>query len=96
MLTATSHIALRTRTAACLTTIVLVVAGGIVLMFAAMLGPAAFAVDKPKSGSNRPIMGRDLRGVNFIESCRFSHRAPDDPIVSFREAGRLARPHVRR
>jgi hypothetical protein len=24
----------------------------------------------------------ELRGVNFVSSCRFSHRAPDDPIVA--------------
>ncbi len=27
------------------------------------------------------ISRADLQGVNFIESCRLSHRAPDDPIV---------------
>jgi len=67
--------------------LVLVVAGALALMFAATLGPAAFAGDKPRSGSDRPITGRDLRGVNFIESCRFSHRAPDDPIVFFGKPG---------
>jgi hypothetical protein len=25
---------------------------------------------------------RRLQGVNFVSTCRFSHRAPDDPIVS--------------
>jgi hypothetical protein len=25
---------------------------------------------------------RELQGVNFVVACRFSHRAPDDPIVS--------------
>jgi hypothetical protein len=29
-----------------------------------------------------------LRGVNFISSCRFSHRAPDDPIVFPGQPGR--------
>lgn len=66
--------------------LVLVVAGALALMLAATLGPVAFAGDKPRSG-DRPITGRDLRGVNFIESCRFSHRAPDDPIVSFGKPG---------
>lgn len=28
-----------------------------------------------------------LRGVNFVSSCTFSHRAPDDPIVSFGRPG---------
>jgi len=37
-----------------------------------------------------PIAGisrADLRGVNFIENCFFSHRAPDDPIVFPGKAG---------
>ena len=62
--------------------LVLLVAGALVLVIAATLGPVALAGDKPKSGDERrEVAGRDLRGVNFIESCRFSHRAPDDPIV---------------
>jgi len=44
---------------------------------AGLLGPAALAGDDPRPDVSRA----DLRGVNFIESCRFSHRAPDDPIV---------------
>jgi hypothetical protein len=47
-----------------------------VLVAAALLGPTAFA-GKPASTVTRA----DLRGVNFVESCRFSHMAPDDPIV---------------
>lgn len=31
---------------------------------------------------------RALRGVNFISTCDFSHRAPDDPIVFPRQPGR--------
>jgi hypothetical protein len=27
------------------------------------------------------ISRADLRGVNFVETCRLSHRSPDDPIV---------------
>ena len=62
--------------------LVLVVAGALVLVIAATLGPVALAGDKPKTGDERQdVGGRDLRGVNFIESCRFSHRATDDPIV---------------
>jgi hypothetical protein len=30
---------------------------------------------------------KELRGVNFVSTCRFSHRATDDPIVSPRQAG---------
>lgn len=60
----------------------LIGAGALVLVLAAMLGPAALAGDKPKNGDERATISRtDLRGVNFIENCRFSHRAPDDPIV---------------
>ena len=62
--------------------LVLLVAGALTLVIAATLGPVALAGDKPKTGDERRgITGRDLRGVTFIESCRFSHRAPDDPIV---------------
>ena len=32
-------------------------------------------------GGDRPMVLRRLQGVNFIGNCRFSHRAPDDPIV---------------
>jgi len=67
---------------------VLLVAGALVLIVAATLGPVAFAGDKPKTGDERTgVAGRDLRGVNFIESCRFSHRAADDPIVFFGKPG---------
>jgi Domain of unknown function (DUF1996) len=62
--------------------LVLLVTGALTLAVAATLGPVALAGDKPKSGDERQdVNGRDVRGVNFIESCRFSHRAPDDPIV---------------
>ena len=48
---------------------------------AAVLGPAAFA-GKPKTGDEGPGISRaDLVGVNFVENCRYSHQAPDDPIV---------------
>jgi uncharacterized protein DUF1996 len=56
--------------------------GGLVLALAMLLGPAAFAGDKPKTGDERAAISRvDLRGVNFVENCRFSHQLPDDPIV---------------
>ena len=67
---------------------VLLVAGALVLIVVATLGPVALAGDKPKTGDERTgVTGRDLRGVNFIESCRFSHRAADDPIVFFGKPG---------
>jgi hypothetical protein len=62
--------------------IALIVTGGLVLVFAAALGPAAVAGDKPKTGDERATLARaDLIGVNFVENCRYSHQAPDDPIV---------------
>lgn len=60
----------------------LIAIGSLVLALAAVLGPAALAGDKPKTGDERAAISRaDLVGVNFIENCRFSHEAPDDPIV---------------
>lgn len=57
--------------------LILIVAVSLTLAIAGTLGPAAFARDNPSNTDERP----DLRKVNFIEICRFSHRAPDDPIV---------------
>ena len=60
----------------------LIALGAVLLAAAAALGPAALAGDRPKTGDERPALSRaDLVGVNFVESCRFSHQAPDDPIV---------------
>jgi len=62
--------------------VTLIALGAAMLVAAAALGPAAFAGDKPKTGDERAAPSRaSLVGVNFIESCRFSHQAPDDPIV---------------
>ena len=62
--------------------LVLIATGAAVLVVAAMLGPAALAGDKPKTGDERSAISRaDLVGVNFVENCRYSHQAPDDPIV---------------
>jgi Domain of unknown function (DUF1996) len=57
-------------------TVLFFVAAAAVVLAAALLGPAALA-GKPMTAVTRT----ELRGVNFVESCRFSHRAPDDPIV---------------
>lgn len=54
--------------------------GAVVLVFAAVLGPVAFA-GKPNTGDERQVSRADLLGVNFVENCRYSHQAPDDPIV---------------
>ena len=62
--------------------VALITVGALVLVVAATLGPAAIAGGKPKTGDERAAISRaDLVGVNFIENCRFSHQAPDDPIV---------------
>jgi Domain of unknown function (DUF1996) len=62
--------------------VALITIGALVLVIAAALGPAAIAGHKPKTGDERAALSRaDLVGVNFIENCRFSHQAPDDPIV---------------
>lgn len=62
--------------------VTLVALGAALLVAAAALGPAALAGDRPKTGDERPGISRgDLVGVNFIENCRFSHQASDDPIV---------------
>jgi Domain of unknown function (DUF1996) len=53
--------------------------GALVLAVAAVVGPAAFA-GKPKDDDGL-VSRADLVGVNFVESCRYSHQAPDDPIV---------------
>jgi Domain of unknown function (DUF1996) len=57
--------------------VVLITAGALALLAAAVLGPAALAGKPSAEGISRV----DLVGVNFIENCRFSHQAPDDPIV---------------
>ena len=57
-----------------------VAAAGLAALVAALLGPAAFAGRAPDGPGG--ISRADLLGVNFVESCLFSHRAPDDPIVS--------------
>ncbi len=60
----------------------LVALGAITLVVATVLGPVALAGDRPKQRDEGAALSRaDLVGVNFIESCRFSHQAPDDPIV---------------
>jgi hypothetical protein len=59
--------------------VAVITAGALVL--AATLGPAALAGGTPREDARRATSRTELRGVNFVESCRFSHRAPDDPIV---------------
>lgn len=52
----------------------------------AFLAAAGVVVSVAAAGPNDrgrrgDAMKRQLAGVNFISACRFSHRAPDDPIV---------------
>lgn len=51
----------------------------------ATLAPTAGAKKGPggtmAQASSDQVSLRRLQGVNFIGNCRFSHRAPDDPIV---------------
>jgi Domain of unknown function (DUF1996) len=64
--------------------LILIVAAGIATFLASFFGPAALAGDEP---DGRDVSRADLRGVNFVETCRFSHSAPDDPIVFPGKAG---------
>lgn len=57
---------------------------GFVLLVGIVAASAAFA----GGGDGRANSMRDLQGVNFVGSCRFSHRAPDDPIVFPGQPGR--------
>ena len=63
--------------------VIVIVAAGVLTFLAALFGPAALAGD----GDGRKVTRADLRGVNFVENCRFSHSAPDDPIVFPGKAG---------
>jgi hypothetical protein len=46
------------------------------------VGVATTALAKPPNRDDSGDLRRaDLRGVNFVENCRFSHQGPDDPIV---------------
>jgi hypothetical protein len=50
---------------------------------AVTLAATAYAMGASGSPSERTAMSVSaLRGVNFVNQCGFSHRAPDDPIVA--------------
>ena len=59
-----------------------------VLAAAGAVGIALTAI--PAAAEPAPPTRMDLRGVNFVSACGFSHRAPDDPIV---HPGRPGRSH---
>ncbi len=64
----------------CRRTFVLAVATAL----AAAVAASAVRADDPSTSSGQTAsraMLRQLAGVNFISTCRFSHRAGDDPIV---------------
>ena len=63
----------------------LLIAAGAALM--AAIGSTALAGTAAEREPGQEITRADLRGVNFVENCRFSHRAPDDPIVFPGQAG---------
>ena len=60
----------------------LVVAALAPLAVSALVVSSALAGDDSKDR-----MKERLRGVNFVSSCTFTHRAPDDPIVFFGQPG---------
>jgi hypothetical protein len=57
--------------------LLLIVVGALVV---GLVGSAALAGNRP-GRSLDTVTRADLRGVNFVENCRFSHAAPADPIV---------------
>jgi hypothetical protein len=53
-----------------------------------VVGIASTALARPPAGGvDGDVRRADLLGVNFVESCRFSHQGPDDPIVFFGKPG---------
>ena len=58
----------------------------VALLATAVLVAGAWADEGPPAGAKATGMAQ-LKGVNFVGNCRFSHRAPDDPIVSPRRPG---------
>jgi hypothetical protein len=65
---------------------------GIAFVTALALLATAVVVAGALAQSGPPASGRvatmaQLQGVNFVSACRFSHRAPDDPIVAPNQPG---------
>jgi hypothetical protein len=54
---------------------------------AAALLPLGTAMAVSAAGPGDRASMAQLRGVNFVSACGFSHRAPDDPIVAPRRPG---------
>ena len=52
------------------------------LALAVLVNAGAPAGGKPPNSERRPPVSlKDLLGVEFVHNCRFTHAAPDDPIV---------------
>lgn len=65
--------------------LLLILAGGALVV--GVLGSVALAGNGVGREAAPAVSRADLRGVNFVENCRFSHAAPDDPIVFPGKAG---------
>jgi hypothetical protein len=59
----------------------------VAVSFVALASTVAVAWAGAGPASERVSSPRELRGVNFVSGCGFSHRAPDDPIVFPRKPG---------
>lgn len=58
-----------------------------VFLAAALAGPsAAFEEDDAPAADLEPGL-EEAQAINFVSTCRFSHRAPDDPIVYPKQPG---------
>jgi len=65
--------------------LLLILAGGVLVV--GLLGSAALAGNGMGRDGDPNVTRADLRGVNFVESCGFSHAGSDDPIVFPGRAG---------
>jgi uncharacterized protein DUF1996 len=68
-------------------TAVLFVVAAFSLAAAVVVSAAWARGERPMHAKGRIAAMGELRGVNFVGACRFSHRAPDDPIVAFGRPG---------
>ena len=53
----------------------------VVSLLAAGVAASVASATSNDRDRGKGAMRQQLAGVNFISACRFSHRAPDDPIV---------------
>ena len=64
----------------------------VVVGIAAALLPLGTAVAVSAAGPDERAAFGQLKGVNFVSACGFSHRASDDPIVAPRRPGTFHNP----